>query len=185
MQQYKGYIYTPVPKTAWDNLSLAAKSDMMKIVNALDSVAKYAGMTGTPIQTALGLPYQETTFGRNPLINYENLGDKYSATVLGNANYFKAFGSIPAEYLVRDFRYNGDLLIDGKRDEPIPMDTPPLQHAFEYFNAGKYNTKANNHTGKVKAAGNAFWNETTGSLQNWWNTEGKEWYNKGAKQRKR
>lgn len=154
-------------------------------VNALDSVAKYAGVTGTPIQTALGLPYQETAFGRNPLINYENLGDKYSATDLGNANYFKAFGSIPAEYLVRDFRYNGDLLIDGKRDEPISMDTPPLQHAFEYFNAGKYNTKASNHTEKVKATGNALWNETTGSLQNWWNTEGKEWYNKGAKQRKK
>ena len=31
-------------------------------VNALDSIAKYAGVTGTPIQTALGLPYQETTF---------------------------------------------------------------------------------------------------------------------------
>lgn len=31
MQQYKGYTYTPVPKTAWDNLSLAAKAEMMKI----------------------------------------------------------------------------------------------------------------------------------------------------------
>lgn len=31
MQQYKGYTYTPVPKTAWDNLSLAAKAEMMKV----------------------------------------------------------------------------------------------------------------------------------------------------------
>lgn len=154
-------------------------------VNALDSVAKYAGMTGTPIETALGLPMQETTFGRNPLYNYGKLGENYSSQDLGNANYFKNFGSIPAEYLVRDFRYNGDLIIDGKRDKSIPLETAPLQHALEYFNAGKYNTNDKNHSRDVKASGNALWNETTGSLQNWWTTEGKGWYDKGAKQRKK
>jgi len=154
-------------------------------VNALDSVAKYAGATGTPIETALGLPYHETVFGRLPLYNYGSLGNKYSATDLGNVNYFKAFGSIPAEYLVRDFRYNGDLLINGKRDEPISIETPPIQHALEYLDAGNYNRKADNHTGKVKAAGKSLWNETTGSLQNWWNTEGKGLYIEGAKQRKK
>ena len=154
-------------------------------VNALDSVAKYAGITGTPIETALGLPMQETTFGRNPLYNYGKLGDNYSSQDLGNANYFKNFGSIPAEYLVRDFRYNGDLVIDGKRDEPVSLETKPLQHALEYFNAGKYNTNDKNHSRDVKASGNALWNETTGSLQNWWKTEGKGWYDEGAKQRKK
>ena len=153
-------------------------------VNALDSVAKYAGVTGTPIQTALGLPYQETAFGKKPVFNYGKLGEGYTAQDLGNTNYFKNFGSIPAEYLVRDFRYNGDIIYKGKRDNPIPLSIAPLQHALEYFNAGKYNPGDPNHTKDVKAAGDALWNETTGSLANWWNTEGKSWYDKGKKQRK-
>ena len=137
------------------------------------------------MEIALGLPMQETAFGRNPLFNYGKLGKNYSSQDLGSANYFKNFGNIPAEYLVRDFRYNGDIVFNGKRDEPISLDTPPLQHAFEYFNAGKYNTNDKNHTKDVKASGNVLWNETTGSLMNWWNTEGKSWYNKGAKQKKK
>ncbi len=154
-------------------------------VNALDSVAKYAGVTGTPIETALGLPMQETGFGRRPLYNYGKLGEGYSNRDLGNANYFKNFGSIPAEYLVRDFRYNGDIVIKGNRENPIDLSIPPLQHALEFFNEGKYNPGDPNHTHDVTTAGNNLWDETTGSLQDWWQTEGKEWYNKGTKQRKK
>jgi len=29
--EYKGFIYTPTPKTAWDNLSMLEKSEMMKV----------------------------------------------------------------------------------------------------------------------------------------------------------
>lgn len=150
-------------------------------VNALDSVAKYAGLTGTPIQTALGLAMQETAFGRRPRFNFGKLGPHYSNQDLGNANYFKNFGSIPAEYLVRDFRYNGDILYDGKRDEPIPLTTKPLQHAFEYFNAGKYNTGDKSHTKDVLTTGSNLWNETTGALMDWWNKEGKKHYNSNKK----
>lgn len=154
-------------------------------VNALDSIAKYAGITGTPIKAAIGLPYQETTFGKMPAFNYEKLGKEYSSRDLGNTNYFKNFGSIPAEYLVRDFRYNGDLMINGRRDNPIALNVPPLQHAFEYYNSGNYNRGDENHTPDVEAAGDSLWNETTGNLSKWWKTEGREWYEKGSKQRKK
>lgn len=154
-------------------------------VNALDSIAKYAGITGTPIKAAIGLPYQETTFGKMPAFNYEKLGKEYSSRDLGNTNYFKNFGSIPAEYLVRDFRYNGDLMINGRRDNPIALNVPPLQHAFEYYNSGNYNRGDEDHTPDVEAAGDALWNETTGNLSKWWKTEGRKWYEKGAKQRKK
>lgn len=143
-------------------------------VNALDSLAKYAGITKTPIQTALGLAMQETNFGKHPFYNYGKLGNNYTSRDLGNANYFKAFGSIPAEYLVRDFRYNDDGVGQGKH--PISLTTPPLQHAMEYFNSGNYNRGDPNHTNDVLKAGSDIWNETTNSLQDWWNNEGKRFY---------
>lgn len=147
-------------------------------VNALDSVAKYAGITGTPIQTALGLPTQETDWGRAPYINISRL-PKSERTAFANANYFKAFGSIPQEYLVRDFECNGDM--NGGKSL-VPLNKAPLQHALEYFNLGNYNRGDKNHTSDVKAKGNALWNETTGNLRDWWNNEGIYWYNKGKKQ---
>ena len=52
---------------------------------------------------------------------------------LANSNYFKSFGVIPAQYLVRDFRYNGDIPYKGVHPSPIPLSTPPLEHAFEMF----------------------------------------------------
>ena len=76
-------------------------------------------------------------------------------------------------------------MYDGKRPEPVSLDTPPLQHALELFNAGKYNPGDKSHTHDVLTSGNNLWNETTGSLQNWWQTEGKEWYNRGSKQKKK
>lgn len=99
----------------------------------------------------------------------------------GFKEYVEKYGNhftLPlAEYLVRDFRYNGDLLYKGKRDAPIALDTPPLQHAFEYFNSGRYNTGDPNHTNAVKTAGKNLWNESLGNLRKWWELEGKYWYN--------
>jgi|GEM_PF-3476073 len=147
-------------------------------VNALDSLAKYSGITGTPIQTALGLSDQETGFGKYPLYNMDEPPMGYTERDIANQNYFKNFGEIPAEYLVRDFRYNGEQV--GKmehRETPIPLSMPPLQHAFEYFNAGDYNRGDKNHTRDVLKRGEEVWNETTGSLKEWWETEGRDWYN--------
>ena len=115
------------------------------------------------------------------LFNDGNIGGGYTSTDLDNSNYFRNFGSIPAEYLVRDFRYNGDLMFNGKRDAPIPLSTPPLQHALEYFNSGRYNTNDKDHTSDVKSSGRKIWNETTGSLIDWWNKEGIKWYKASKK----
>lgn len=146
-------------------------------VNALDSIAKYAGITKTPIITALGLPRQETNMGRTPLYNLGRADNPYPKKEFANSNYIKAFGSIPAEYLVRDFVYNSDISgKNGKRDTPIPLSTPPLQHAFTLFNEGKYNTGDPHHTQDVKDAGKRLWNESTGNLKKWWEKEGRKIY---------
>lgn len=171
----------PRPSRAKDN-----PVPMRVSVNALDSLAKYAGVTNTPIETALGLAYQETNFGRIPYFNYyppkEASKYDYTNTELGNANFFKNFGKIPAEYLVRDYRYNADIPNKkGERDEPISMDISPLEHAFEFFRAGKYNPSDASHTITVKAKGKDFWTESTGNLHKWWQEEGKGWYEKGKK----
>lgn len=139
-------------------------------VNALDTIAKYAGVTNTPIQTAIGLSQQETGLGRIVFFNFDSNG--VDTRALGNSNYFKNFGSIPQEYLFRDFRYNNDLQ-DG---DTVSLSTPPAQHALEYFKSGNYNRGDKNHTKDVERVGNEVWNETTGNLHTWWNTEGKKHY---------
>jgi hypothetical protein len=42
---------------------------------------------------------------------------------------------------------------------------------------GVYNPGDPNHTSDVLNSGKNFWNETTGNLKKWWNSEGKYWYN--------
>jgi len=136
--------------------------------NALDSLAKYAGMAGIPLKEAVGLAFQETRFGRVP---YGNIGDKgVNATELMNANYFKNFGSIPAESIVRDFAYNN-----------TDRSLPPLFHAFTYYNAGKYNRGEGKtpsgewrHTAETQAAGDKAF--AIPGIQQWGDTEGKRWY---------
>lgn len=117
--------------------------------NALDSLAKYAGIVGLPLEEALGLAAQETQFGAIP---YYNMGQEgVDARALGNTSYFRNYGVIPAENFVRDFRYN-------KADwngEYIDQSKPPLQHAFEYYKKGDYNRGDPNHTSDVKKRGKA------------------------------
>lgn len=115
--------------------------------NALDSLAKYAAMTDLPLVDAIGLGGQETQMGAIPVFNYGQKG--VGSRELGNTSYFRNYGFIPAEYLVRDFRYNS--VEEG--DKFISRDTPPLKHAFEYFRAGKYNPKDPNHSSDVRKRG--------------------------------
>lgn len=124
--------------------------------NALDSLAKYSFQAEVPLSEALGLSGQETNFGAAPYANMmaipkeaseeEQEKIRYNNRVLGNTSYFRNFGMIPAEYLVRDFRYN--LL-----EDPIDRGTPPLLHAFNYYKKGLYNTGDPNHTEDVKERG--------------------------------
>lgn len=119
--------------------------------NALDSLAKYAALTDVPLEEALGLSAQETGFGAIPYYNYDSQvnGEKISSRALGNSSYFRNFGVIPAENFVRDFRYNKP---DWK-GEYIDQSVPPLQHALEYWKAGKYNPGDPNHTKDVRNKG--------------------------------
>lgn len=134
--------------------------------NALDSLAKYALLTDLPLSEALGLSAQETQFGAIPYINYgsyDKIGysdiassSKEFDTMLGNTSYFRNYGIIPAEYLVRDFAYGLD---------KVDSNVPPLQHAFEYYKAGKYNPNDPNHTSDVQERGREVM--STPAIQDW------------------
>ena len=131
--------------------------------NALDSLAKYATITNVPLEEALGLAAQETAFGAAPYYNYDTKvnGETISSRALGNSSYFRNYGIIPAENFVRDFRYN---VPDWKGDY-IDQSTPPLQHALEYYKAGKYNPGDPNHTSDVRNKGKKLM--TDPNIQEW------------------
>lgn len=109
--------------------------------NALDSIAKYANEANLPLKEALGLSAQETNFGATPLYNMKNNDSEYNR-LLANTSYFRNYGVIPAENLVRDFRYNIS-------EDPISRNIPPLLHAFQYYKSGNYNRGDKNHTTDV------------------------------------
>lgn len=122
--------------------------------NALDSLAKYAAKVKIPLYEAVGLAAQETALGAIPVYNYKaipkNATEEEKQKVrdynraLGNSSYFRNYGVIPAEHLVRDFRYNY---------YPIDRSIPPLEHAFTYWKEGNYNRGDKNHTRDVRAKG--------------------------------
>jgi hypothetical protein len=136
--------------------------------NALDSLAKYAYEAQIPLEEALGLAAQETAFGATPIGNYKNVPKNATEEerreileynrALGNSSYFRNYGSIPAENMVRDFRYN---IVE----DPISRDTPPLLHAFNYWKDGDYNRGDKNHTSDVIEKGRAVMN--TKPVQEW------------------
>lgn len=138
--------------------------------NALDSIAKYAQMAGILVQDALGLAAQETNFGASLWANMKQpkkgMTEEQKQEIreynraIGNMSYFRNAGIIPAEHLVRDFRYN---IIE----DPISRSIPPLLHAFEYFKSGKYNRGDKNHTKDVKNKGRKVFE--TPAIQEWWN----------------
>ena len=136
--------------------------------NALDSIAKYSYMARIPLEEGLGLAAQETAFGAVPFLNYNEIPDSLSQEekdkraaanrALGNTSYFRNYGSIPANYLVRDWHYFD--LADKQR-----ANTPPLLDAFKYWKAGKYNTNDKGHTTDVKTKGKQVIN--TKPIQDW------------------
>lgn len=124
--------------------------------NALDSIAKYSYLAGIPLEEGLGLAAQESAFGAMPFLNYNKIPDSLPQEekdrraavnrALGNTSYFRNYGSIPANYLVRDWHYFD--LTDEQRGA-----TPPLLDAFRYWKAGKYNTNDKSHTEDVRTKG--------------------------------
>lgn len=153
------YIIDKEAKVAGNRISL----------NTLDSLAKYAGRAGISLQEGLGLYRQETAEGSIP---FENTGDGVDNNALMNANYHREYGSIPANYLVRDFEYD-------RIGHEVDRNVPPLLHAFNYFKAGKYNPGDPNHTKDVLNAGNVMLNDKV--VQDWMETSP---YVKGVQVRK-
>lgn len=121
----------------------------------------------------LGLARQETAFGALPFYNMgRELGNGnggFTDRELGNANYLKAYGSIPAEYYLRDFHYNQD---------GVSLSTPPYLDAFQYFAQGDYNRGDPEHTEDVNAKGAHVW--TYPVINQWWQDSGKTWTERGA-----
>lgn len=136
--------------------------------NTLDSLAKYAVEAKIPLHEAIGLGAQETALGAQPLYNYKNIPKNVTEEekqevkdynrALGNASYFRNYGVIPAENLVRDFRYN---IVE----DPIDRNMPPLLHAFTYWKRGNYNIGDSHHTEDVRNKGKAVMQ--TKAVQNW------------------
>lgn len=127
--------------------------------NALDSIAKYSVMAGIPLKEGLGLAAQETAFGANPYYNYGSNSEANRA--LGNSSYFRNYGVIPVNYLVRDWHYFD--LTDEQR-----ATTTPLLDAFQYWKAGKYNRGDKNHTSDVRVKGKQVINSAP--VQEWMKT---------------
>lgn len=131
--------------------------------NALDSLAKYAKISNISLQEALGLYGQETIGGAVPYGNVEKIKKTDSVEkqkeikernrALFNLNYSREYGWIPAEYIVRDFEYN-------RLGHEVDRTIPPLQHAFDYFKKGKYNTGDSSHTKDVLNKGSQMLNDS-------------------------
>ena len=173
------YIYNLYQKShgqAYPNMAYAIpyiESEEIKVPgvgrvtkNALDSLAKYAAKVKIPLYEAVGLAAQETALGAIPAYNYKSIPKNASEEekqkardfnrALGNSSYFRNYGVIPAEHLVRDFRYNY---------YPIDRNVPPLEHAFTYWKEGNYNRGDKNHTKDVRTKGKKVM--STGIMQEW------------------
>lgn len=181
------YGFLPKERSPYDISFIPEKSiligDYTTSTNALDSLAKYAGIHNRTLQIsekplkskpktrpvtkeeALGLSLRETKGGALPYSNDSRTSkDKEAKRAFYNANVFTAFQDIPATALVNDYHYN-----------KTSQSMPPLLDAFQYYAQGDYNRKDSSHTADVRKAGNiAFQNP---QVQRWWSTEGKYWFN--------
>ena len=181
------YGFLPKGRSPYDIPFIPEKSILINgyttSTNALDSLAKYAGIHNRTLQVsekplqskpktrpvtkeeALGLSLRETKGGALPYSNDSRTsGDKEAKRAFYNANVFTAFQDIPATGLVNDYHYN-------KTSQSVP----PLLDAFQYYAQGDYNRGDSNHTADVREAGNtAFQNP---KVVDWWNNEGKYWFN--------
>lgn len=158
--------------------------------NMLDSIAKHGAAVGLPIQSAIGLAAQESTFGTNSSelephdVNPRHLVNDHAytpsayrdlyMTAMKKASRLKLprkFEEMEREKIIKEGeRYANKQLIKQKQQSNKPV----LQHAFEYYKTGNYNRGDSNHTRDVENAGIAAFNSP--EIQKWWQTEGYKWY---------
>lgn len=153
--------------------------------NSLDSIAKYAGITHTPLEEAIALGF-ESNYGRQPYFNFGQKG--VSDRAIGNTNYQKNYGTIPAHLYIRDYEYTKGGYNKGKPYTNIE----PLRHGLEFYKKGKYNPalkvkdpntgKTINHTQLVKKIAKQL--PTDPNYMKWKNNSGiKEYTGKAQKER--
>ena len=154
----------------------------------VDSILKYANIVGLNNYEALGLAAQESTFNKNTNPINRNVGLFYDtelpnnkwAPILEKDLLDKASPVLMTSDwgYINDNPYISFLNEVNKEKDPIKreekakagrrymekqaakfnVNVPPLQHSFELFKSGKYNTNDKNHTHSVRARGNALKN---------------------------
>ena len=130
--KYKGFTYTPSPKTAWDNLSMLEKSEMMKV----------AVRNGITDLKTIREKYNEFAGGGGIHIKPENRG-KFTALkerTGHSATWFKEHGT-PAQKKMATFALNarhwkhglGGNLFDGTSEPTQQMNVMTYHPMEDYF----------------------------------------------------
>lgn len=193
-QNKKSYSQSiPFIKDKQITLTNAGKLTGAKLsTNMLDSLAKYGAIVGLPVQSAIGLAGQESTFGTlrseiapndsNPrhLVNDHAYYEDNPYNDLIWTAMRKAY-KIDPNYTNKYYQARDSIVKAGisYAEKQIPkwrerMNIPVLQHAFTKYKQGTYNIGDPNHTRDVEEAGKAAFGSP--EIQHWWNTEGYKWY---------
>lgn len=169
--------------------------------NLLDSISKYAGEAGLPIETALGLATKESTLG-NPT---DNQSVKKISRVLRNANYateqhlnegndvddislinyYKSANANPyADLIAKSIERNDPSVLKtgfnyANKLAQTPKSGSILKEAFTDFknNPDNYNPGQSNYKDLVKKDGEDV--IKSDEVIDWWNKTGKNFYNTG------
>ena len=175
-------------------LSNAGKDTGVRLsTNMLDSIAKYADKADIPLQDALGLAGQESTFGKgyfldqhpitpSVLVSDWNYSDDLLSADRTENPYIGLMRTAQRKYdsggydeSGRFMIYNpdyikalqGGLPFADKEAKRLRTDIPVLEHAFKKFKSGKYNPGDPNHTQMVKDRGEALMQSP--EIQKWIN----------------
>lgn len=168
--------------------------------NMLDSLAKYGAKANLPIELALGLAAQESTFGNAKTNGYQSQKDRgviYGSSVISNWSHgkdnpwrdlivtsekkagVKNAGKSTADYSNLDKDKLDKSLSEGWRYTENQMkkfnpNINVLEHGFNLFKSGKYNTGDPNHFRDVQNSGKLAMKSP--EILNWWNKDGKKYY---------
>lgn len=191
------YKYYPKTRSTTDIPFIPEKAIMVNgyltSTNALDSLAKYAGIHNRTLQVSekpikrnsttrkltkeesIGLSTHETRNGAMGYMSEKNILDaakkrnlnkeqtKEYLRAFANANVFTAFGGAPAVAMVNNYHYN-----------TTSRTVHPLLDAFRYYAQGDYNRGDKTHTKKVQKAGkDAF---ISPEVMKWWNETGRDYF---------
>lgn len=169
-------------------------------VNMLDSIAINTGRSKTNIKTNLGLVGKESTFlGRSKTLGFPWDANKYISPgdLVNNHAYYATpeydYSEVINKQLSKN-NYSDQAFINAEKNieyaykhNLIKSRTKQyhnniLADAFARYsdNPKKYNPGQGNYIQMVTNIGNEVWGDP--QIQNWWNTEGIKYYNKGLRE---